>query len=266
MSKDNFEKPVVSTVTNETKKIIFNQTLSTLNRNKNTVLTGSLSQVLSEMSYENETIDVSSVDFSNVNDIDVGLCGSDYRSNKVAGEQLEDAGDPDFKIEANYLTDAFASRIGDKGKGIGWVTLNDGQNEYKIQVMTPAYLLVTLVDQDVSELTSVEKYKRKILEIQGMKSFSKEDFIAISRFDIDQRYQMNKDTFERWKRTAKELAKELKQDEKEVFLGDYDNFQSIVDQVEFMEWFKSVGSVEQLDYDFVRKVTNLEKFVREMEE
>lgn len=244
------------------KRSTLSQVLPLISNNDQIIISGSLSQILSE-STKSGIISFDEIDLSNIHDIDLATTSTmDFYTKGRLEKELETGGNS-FPIEVNYLVDAYSCQSGPKEEGIRVFTITNNGVEYPVRVMTPAYLLVTLVEQEVGEPTSPDKFRRKILEIQAMDSFSQNDFLAIARYNIRERYEMNKDTFERWKRMSLEAGDGTNgiltmKSESES------NYGSIIDLALFMNLIDKVSSVSQIDYGSVRKVTKLEKFTRDL--
>lgn len=256
-----FDKgPIRQEVSPQEKLVVLSQVLPVMADYEQVVVSGSLSQLLSEKSVEGR-VNTDDIDLSHIHDIDLAFCGGDFRENRQVTEKFSSLSNDGFPVNSENLVDALAYNQDLQHLGIRTIVVVDKGGEYQIRVMTPAYLLVTLVDQDVSEKTPSEKYVRKILEIQAMSTFRRSDFLTIAHLDIRQRYLMNKDTFNRWVRMATTETDDAKAD----MLASYNQYSSIVDEAMFKNELRVAGTVRELDYDQVRKQTNLEKFVREME-
>ena len=262
MSEDQLENGNSSEVSPQTKLVALREILPQFDNNQNLIISGSLSMKISDLE-EGGTATVRAQDLVEVNDIDIA--STDWNTEElkqIAKKYSEKTG---FTIEVSPIAqNCVYPSSGVRDLAVAQVLITvEGEGEpatYRVNYTTPEFLLLSLTDQEVSEKTPAEKYLRKLMRIQNHPKFSKERFSTLALNELAVRYAMNEDTFNIWKRMIVESSGDIDLE------GKFENVSSLIDQSGFFNLVKKPADLENLDYSEVRKIPQLEKFLREMGE
>lgn len=262
MAKGSAEHINSSEISPQIKLESLKEILPLLDGNRDLVISGSLSELISRRQHDGN-ITIASEDLIGISDIDIGSII--WGVNEVSQKACKISKETGFQVEISPIAQncAYLSS-GVRDLALSSVDLQIEGNEagkgYRILYTTPEFLLLSLVDQAISEKTPAKKYLHKLTRIQNHPKFSEERFSTLALDELAVRYAMNEGTFNIWKKMVSE-GSEGTNLEKEL-----EGVSSLIDQAEFFNLAKMPADLKSLDYSKVRKISQLEKFLREMKE
>ncbi|OGU60507.1 MAG: hypothetical protein A2V66_17915 [Ignavibacteria bacterium RBG_13_36_8] len=244
------------------KVAVLQEILPYLDNNQNLMVSGSLSGKISELDINGEAT-LSSEDLALTNDIDIA--STDWKTEELGRIATDVSNKTGFEIEVSAIAQNCvypSSGVRELAVAQTKLTLEGGENPatYVINYTTPEFLLLSLADQEVSEKTPADKYRLKLERIQAHPKFSRDAFLKLALNELAVRHAMNEDTYNVWRRMVLGHTGDVDLE------AEFENVSSLVDQAGFFNLVKKPSDLKNLDYSEVRKIPQLERFLREMEE
>ena len=236
--------------------------LPSLHGRNDLIISGSLSEKISELE-EGGSASLRPEDLTLINDIDI--LSTNWDTDEIEQTVKAVSEKTGFPAEvAPVVQNCVYPSSGVRDLAVAQTALtvqrNGESKTYDVYYTTPEFLLLTLADQEVTDKTPSEKYKRKVLAIQNNPKFSKDRFSDLALNELAVRYAMNEDTFRVWSRMVQEEG------ESADLEAEFEAVKSLVDQAGFFNAVKKPSDQKNLDYSDIRKISQLEHFLREMEE
>lgn len=262
MTENIFDQASTKEVSPQTKLATLKEVLPLLNCDQELIFTGSLSAQISQLEKDGK-VTLKPEDLAGVNDMDIATTKWGIDDIKQKTKTISERTGFHIEISPIFQNCAYHSS-GVRNLSVQSADLTiegDEPNKiYKISYTSPEFLLLTLADQEVTDKTPPEKYKRKVLSIQNNPKFSKERFSDLVHNELAARYALNEDTFNVWKRSILEQANDVD------LAKEFESVSSLLDQSRFFNTVRSPQDLKELPYSEVRKIPQLEHFLREMEE
>lgn len=262
MTEPKMPESQIIEISNQEKLAVFKAALPII-QDHDLVVTGSLAQAIHGLVFDGrDTLEPQ--DFEQVNDLD--LIGLALSQKKVDGK-CQQISQPGFEVEASASFHNSFYHPDLKELVIKEVELMVDGQKTTIRYTSPEYLLLSFLEQTVTEKTTPEKYRKKILGLQNLPGFSWENFRTLANHEINVRGTMNRDTFEVWRRQhLPEDPDQYDQDFSSVLEWSLADVDSLVDQAELLNKVKTPEDFAAVTYEDVRRVSQLEKFLREVDE
>lgn len=255
--------PAEQAVSAETKLAVLRQILPVVDRNPNLVLSGSLSQVLVAKERERKCV-LTARDLHAVNDIDLMTLEFEHgRYDTLAKQATQPGFGVDCKIPQTF---SYATQRG-RELSEREVEVDTGTGQlYKVRITSPEYLLVTRASMEGGGKRDNGKIKKRISELQQMPSFSKDRFIELARLEINARSEVRKGTHKYWKYILRDEEPAPGETWEEFVRRKSADFPTTVDQAQVGNLIKSSEDAQATDFEDVRPISNLERFLQEFTE
>lgn len=243
---------------------VLKRLLPDLDQNPNVAVSGSLSQTLSRMDVRGRH-QLSTQDLAPIHDID--LLSVEYERGRY--DQLaKQASLSGFEVECK-IPQTF-SYLTPRGRELSerTATVDEGDgHEYRVRFTTPEYLLITRASASGGgKRDEGGKIRRRIIELQQIPSFSRDDFIELARLEIRTLRQVKQNTFKLWQRILSEDSPNPGETWAEFSRRKSQDFRSIVDEVRLANLVKTPQDVMAVDLEDVRPISHLERFLKEFTE
>lgn len=226
------------------------------------VVSGSLSAVIAEHVNPQEQCVVEASDLVMVHDIDLAVIGFDQTPE--LDHLIEEMNKTSFGLERHPILQSSIYDLRIQKILVSECRVIIAQKSYSIRYTTPAFLLLSLLDQEITEKTTKGKMRAKILRIQKIKGFSIQDFKTAAEYELSQRIAMNRNTFNR-------IVNNLQYEKRDPLITNlstpsqiWEKYESLFDEVEFHNKIHTIDDLEHIDFNEIRKISNLEKFVVEL--
>lgn len=251
-------------VTPEEKFRVISSVLPIVAKNPHLIISGSLAQRISILESDGRWV-LRPEDLVYLNDIDIG--STTWSTETVIQAMDQAVGPSEFTVEVNPLPHNCIYNPAVRDLAVQWANIQIGgphQASFRIAYTTPAYLLLSLADGQVNEKTPAEKYRRKVTAIQRLPQFSPSDFITLTRSELGARYNMNKETFELWR---KRLLGEPVQDAglPALLKTRFADVDSLVDPTQLFNLIKTRTALETVGFNDIRRIPFLERFLSEFQ-
>lgn len=240
---------------------VLKRLLPELDQNPNLVISGSLSQALSRME-ATDRHQLSAEDLAPIQDID--LMSVEYERGRY-DQIAKQASLPTLEVECkipqtfSYLT----SRGRRLSERTATIDVGDGHN-YQVRFTTPEYLLLTRASASGGgRRDEGGKIRKRIIELQQMSSFSRNNFIELARLEIRTLRKVEQNTFKLWQRILSEDNPNPGETWAEFSRRKSVDFRSIVDEVRLNNLVKTPQDVTAVDLEDVRPISHLERFLEE---
>ncbi|OGM11936.1 hypothetical protein A2Z22_01745 [Candidatus Woesebacteria bacterium RBG_16_34_12] len=260
--EDSNDQSIPRETSTQEKIALLKEILPLLDNSQNLILSGSLSLKISSL-IEEGAVTIGTDDLRKINDIDIAT--TDWKTDEIKQIAKEYSKHTGFPVEVSPVVQNCvypSSGVRELAVAQALITIEGRtkQATYSVNYTTPEFLLLSLADQDVSEKTPADKYRHKLERIQNHPGFSKEKFSTLALNELAVRYAMNESTFNIWRGMLLESTGDVDLEE------EFENVSSLVDRAVFFNLVKTPNDLNNLGYSEVRRIPQLEKFLREMEE
>ncbi len=232
--------------------------------NSQFMLSGSLAAIISEKLKDGEC-QITHQDLAKVNDLDIATTLWSIDGLKEKSQEITEKTGVDLEVNPVMQNCAYPdSPAHELAVAKAKVLLPDSQ-AYIVSYTTPEFLLLSLIDQPVGEKTPPDKYRSKVLNLTNLPSFFLDKFKQLVHHELAVRNSMNRDTFRLWKQQV------LKDGGKGAGFADYlareySKVNSLVDQGQLFNLARSREELETLEFEDVRTIPQIERFLREIED
>jgi hypothetical protein len=230
------------------------------------IISGSLAQQVSTLEQDSWCI-LKAEDLANINDVDIATTTFITEGYEEAVQEI--VGQSGFGVEMNpiYLHCAYdSSPVRNLAtREVNLEIKGNGQQTYQVRYSTPAFLLLSLVDSSVSNKTPASKYRQKVLALQKLSRFSQSDFITLAQNELQIRKEMNKQTFDLWRKSVLAELEVLGVNLSLLLQRKFKEISSLIDKAQLFNLIKTANDLMNVDFHEIRRISSLERFLREFE-
>jgi hypothetical protein len=233
--------------------------------NSRFIVSGSLAAKISEKLKDGE-YQIESRDLAKVNDVDIATTLWEIGDLQEKARTITENTGVDIEVSPILQSCIYPdSPVHELAVSKAKLELPNGKS-YNVSYTTPEFLLLSLVDQSVGIKTPPDKYRAKVMSITHLSSFSLSKFKQLVNHELTVRHYMNRDTFRLWKQQVLNDVRSEGTGFGDHLTWEYSKVSSLIDQSQLFNIARNRDALEKVDFEDVRTIPQIERFLREMEE